>query len=131
MQISTTSWHYRFMSFMGLHPRWRFNLCSYIRGFMLSLIKLGFYTFCTLVAAAFALFFLYSMSYALLAGLLDLDTTSLQWLLGAMSWGFAAIVGIVYVGNEVNNRRVYKAPGPLKQYLIDRHNKVCRMIQFS
>lgn len=131
MLISTKSWHYRFMNFMGLRPHWRDNLCSYIRGFVFSVIKLCFWIIVGLFALAVAILFLYSMGYTLLTGLLGLDTTSLQWTIGTACWVWVSLAGIGYVLHEMHGRRVYKPAGPFKQYVMDRHNKVCRMIQFN
>jgi hypothetical protein len=116
---------------MGLHPWWRRDLCSYIRGFVISVIKLVFFIIVGCWAAILAGALLYSMGYTLLAGPLGLDTTSPQWLLGASIWCFLCLLGSLYVVCQVHNRRKPKPDGPFKQYIKDKHNKVCSFIEFK
>jgi hypothetical protein len=74
---------------------------------------------------------LYCMGYALLAGPLGLDTTSMQWWTGAVLLCMLCIFGSAYVVYEIRGRRRYRPVGPFKQYIIDKHNKVCSLIEFK
>jgi hypothetical protein len=75
---------------------------------------------------------LYGMGYTLLAGPLGLDTTSPQWLLDASlpDWCFLYLLGYV-VFCQVHDRRKPKPAGPFKQYIKNKHNKVCSFIEFK
>jgi hypothetical protein len=131
MVISTNSWHYRFMKFMGVQPHWRTNLCEYIREFVFAFLKLGSYTTTTALMVACATFVLYSMGYVILGGIFGIDVSTVKWAIGVAFWIAVCAVGAGYVVKENLDCRVYKPSGPFKQYIMDRHNKVCRMIEFN
>ena len=131
MKISKSSWHYRFMSKLGVQPYWRTNLCEYVRGFVIAVVK----SFLLLIAALFALgtamFIIYCMLYTLLTLLFGLDTSKVEWGVGVGFLLLACAFAVGYVLTEVHRRREYKPAGPFKQYIRDRHDKVCRIISFD
>ena len=131
MKISTKSWHYRFMSFADVKPYWRRDLCSYIRGLLLAFTKVILLGGC---AASFLGFLVFSMVYAILSGWINMPIDPVFWVVGVLCWGVSCCLGAAYVIMEVRDRRPsrpYKEPGVIRQYLKDRHAKICRMIEFT
>jgi hypothetical protein len=94
-------------------------------------IKLVFFITVGCILLALAGFVLFCMGYALLAGLFGLDTTSLYWCMGAGVWTGLCIFVSAAVTQEIIDRRQRKPAGPFKQYIIDKHNKVCSLIEFK
>lgn len=132
--ISEKSWHYRFMRALNVWPEDRTNVCSYVRGFLWATIKTLFMTTIVAIMAYVVLFALYSLGYALLAGWMDWPTTTVTaYVVGVFLWVFICAAGIAHVTTEVYRRRerVYKPDGPFKQYIKDKHNKVCSFIEFK
>lgn len=131
MQISKSSWHYRFIDKLGISLYWRRDLCSYMRGFMFACFKLfGIAVLCG-IAVFMACTILFCMGYALLAGLLGLNTYVDAFVIGSILWSVVSLLGMLYVVGEVRGRQRHKSPGPFKQWLSDRNSKVCRLVTYT
>lgn len=131
MNISERSWHYRFMYWMRVWPEYRTDLCSYMRGLVFAFIKGAFFLSGGAFLIGGGLGVVWCMLYSLSGLFFNIDTTSFAWILGTAVWFFVCLSGAVYVIQEMLDRRVHKPAGPIKQYLKDRHNKVCRLISFT
>ena len=141
MKISRNSWHYKFMKFMDTNPQYRSTLCEYIRGFVWA----SFVLLCMIAVgglfAAVLLGIIFSMGVSVWSIFHLLDPKWNDWIIyGIASWIVAALFGTVAVGRAIKNKirdRRYQShlytrppPGPFRQWWKDRHDKVCRLIEF-
>ena len=134
MIIKENSWHYWLISNFGDGAYWRTDLCSYMRGFLRAVIAfIAVIAGCSLLAAGVGVA-LYCFGYMLLTALLGLDSASVEFCVGAVVGILLSGGGLCYVVQKVLDRRTSKprkAPSLFVQYIKDRHNKVCRRIEFA
>lgn len=160
MNISRTSWHYRFMMKFANHET-RYNLkngskpfttCTYIREFVFAAVSLAAKVVWFFAAAAFALFLLYSMLhvgylYFFAGGLPEVPTvTAVLGLIGVFAAGFGLtlFLALVLVGviqrlweRSSHERRVKKRAKLAKkeaslmsQAMKDRKDGICTLVKF-
>lgn len=136
MIINKNSWHYRFMAFTGGYPYSRRTLCEYVRGLVIAFLKsitvVG-------VVGFISAFVLSALGVALLSLFMTLDPS---WnghiMVGTIFWLFLlSLVSLaggkhLYLKHATHKQPKPKLPpGPVKQWMKDRHDKVCRLITFT
>lgn len=122
MKVNRNSWHYRFLSFAREDPMPK-NLCSYFWNIVFRIVLIPCISFFALgLAFLMAMPFLWTffedggaIGIAIIGAIIDI-----------------MILAAIWVDERKKNRLyIYKPPGPLKQYLKARKEKVCPLIEYE
>lgn len=144
MQISKTSWHYRFNNFQNDNFVHRFNkgqytTCSYIRTTIASIFAGMFKSFIILCVLGMALGIVASMIVVPI--MVFMGATSIPELPAVtcvVAWIFAIAVLIILLMSQIKDwfqnlefktsDRPTKEPSVFVQAIIDKHNKFCTRV---
>lgn len=127
MQISKTSWHYRYLVYTGT-PHWDIpdSLCQYARA-------LVFRTLFLLVAVTIVAVICYAMAVAPVLWLIFGETFAPAACGGLVGWG-AVVVTLIAAGIDRYQRgreHVVKPPNIAVEWIKAKKRKICPFIEFK
>lgn len=125
MKINTNSWHYRFIKFCNYNPEDSGTICEYFWAIVRALIQTVF----TASAATIVFIILLSPLWLVVTGELLIVSMIGGALLASGVIIYLLIIGITFYG-WIKELFSYHKPTLVGQYLRDRHDKICSLIEF-
>lgn len=139
MQISKSSWHYCFNSWMQDSFKYRarndvFTTCSYIRTTIFSAIVGLFKIFAMILAVFVAIWMVAGVVYLPFFVFGTVGELPPLVVGGIMGWSFLAIVAVACLMDKLSpylKRRKEKRIALLKQAMLDKSAGICTIIDFE
>lgn len=139
MQISKSSWHYRFNAWMQESFRSRsrneiFTTCSYIRTTLFSLIVGVFKLFWVVLAAIFAVVVVAGIVYLPLLIFGSVGEVKPLIVGGIIGWGGLLVAGVVLLADKLTpfwQARKERKIAALKQAMLANKAGICTIIEYK